>query len=274
MILAAIKLLAGILGHSFALVADAIESLTDIAASVIVWSGLRFAAREPDESHPYGHGRAESLAALTVALMICAAGIAVGVQAVREILTPHFAPAWWTLLVLILVVAVKETLFRFVRRSAAESGSPAARADAWHHRSDTITSLAAAIGISLALIGGPGYESADDWAALVAAAVIVFNGVILLVSPVNELMDRQEPALIERARTAALKVPGVALVQKVLSRRGGTWVWLDMHVWVDASMSVGEAHRVAHAVKDEVRRELPEVRDVMVHIEPAAQDPR
>lgn len=269
-VLAAIKLLAGLLGHSYALVADAIESLTDIAASVIVWSGLRFAARDPDESHPYGHGRAEAIAALAVSLMICAAGIAVGVQASREILRPHLTPAWWTLLVLAVVIATKEALFRVVDRAADEAGSPASRADAWHHRSDAITSLAAAVGITVALIGGAGYESADDWAALLASLVILFNGVVLMVGPVNELMDRQEPALTERARVIASGVPGVQLVQKVYSRRTGMSVWLDMHVWVRGDMPVRDAHVIAHSVKDAIRSAMPEVRDVLVHIEPGA----
>ncbi|MBL8745987.1 MAG: cation transporter [Phycisphaerae bacterium] len=272
--LAATKLIAGLLGHSYALVADAIESLTDIAASVIVWSGLRYAARDPDESHPYGHGRAEALAALAVSLMICAAGIAVGIQAFREILRPHLTPAWWTLLVLALVILVKEVLFRAVRRAADDSGSPAARADAWHHRSDAITSVAAALGITIALVGGPGYESADDWAALLASLVIIFNGVVLLVGPINELMDRQEPALIRNAHDIALGVEGVQLVEKVRSRRTGMSVWLDMHVWVAGDLPVRDAHLIAHAVKDAIRSTIPEVRDVLVHIEPTPDERR
>jgi cation diffusion facilitator family transporter len=272
MALAAVKLLSGMLGHSYALIADAVESMTDIAASVIVWSGLRFAAREPDASLPYGHGKAEALAALAVSLMICAAGVGVSVQAFREILRPHSTPAWWTLLVLALVVVTKWLLARLVGRTADGSGSAALRADAWHHLSDAITSLAAAIGISIALLGGPGYESADDWAALLAAAVILFNGVTLLIGPVNELMDRQEPAVIERARAVAAGVPGVEQVQKVFSRRTGIMIWLDMHVWVKGNLTVRDSHRIAHAVKDTVRGEIPEVRDVLVHIEPASEN--
>ncbi len=267
--LAAVKLVAGLVGHSYALVADAVESMTDIAASVIVWSGLRVGAREPDESHPYGHGKAEALAALAVSLLICAAGIGVALEAAREILRPHEGPAWWTLLVLALVVVLKWILARVVARSADRTGSVALRADAWHHLSDALTSLAAALGIAVALLGGAGYEAADDWAALLAAGVILLNGVRLLVAPVNELMDRQEPALIERARRTASAVPGVERVEKVFSRRSGMMVWLDMHVWVAAEMPVREAHAIAHAVKDAVRADMPEVRDVLVHIEPA-----
>lgn len=270
-ILAVTKLIAGLLGHSYALVADSVESVTDIAASVVVWGGLRYAAREPDAEHPYGHGRAESLAAAAVALMILAAGIGVGVQAVRELLRPQAVPEWWTLLVLGVVIVVKEALFRVVSRAATESGSPASRADAWHHRSDAITSLAACIGVGIAVAAGPGFERADDWAALFAALIIVLNGVLVLAAPVNELMDRQEPMLLDRAGRIAADVPGVDLVQRVRSRRTGNGVWLDMHIWVNGAMPVREAHAVSHAVKDAIRAQLPDVRDVLIHIEPTSE---
>ncbi len=268
--LSAFKLAAGVFGQSFALVADALESLLDVVASAIVWGGLRWSAREPDEQHPYGHGRAESLAALAVAGFVLVAGIGIGVQAVREILSPQTSPKAWTLAVLVVVVVVKEVLYRVVRRSAQESGSSAVHADAWHHRSDAMTSLAAAIGISISVFGGPGYEAAEDWAALVASAVIIVNAALLGIGPMNELMDRQDPATIARARAAAETVAGVRRVQKVFTRKLGTGYWVDMHVWVDPTMNVRDAHRVAHAVKDAVRLHERRVIDVLVHVEPDA----
>lgn len=269
-LLSVFKLAAGILGQSYALVADAMESLLDVAASAVVWGGLRWSAREPDEQHPYGHGRAESLAALAVAGFVLVAGVGIGVQAVREILTPQTAPQAWTLAVLFVVVAVKEVLYRVVRRSARESGSSAVHADAWHHRSDALTSLAAATGISISIFAGPGYEAAEDWAALVASAVIVVNAVLLGVGPMNELMDRQDPETIRRSRVAAETVADVRRVQKVFTRKLGAGYWVDMHVWVDPGMNIRDAHRVAHAVKDAVRSRDRRVLDVMVHIEPDA----
>jgi cation diffusion facilitator family transporter len=179
-LLAVVKIVAGVLGHSHALVADGIESCADVFSSLVVWKALRVSRKPPDEDHPYGHGKAESLAGiLVVAALLGAAGI-IGVQSVREIITPHRGPESFTLAVLILVVVVKEGLFRYISRAGNALGSTALKGDAWHHRSDAVTSLAAFVGISIALVGGEGYETADDWAALVACVVIAWNGLSLL----------------------------------------------------------------------------------------------
>ena len=175
-VLAIVKIVTGIVGNSYALIADGIESTTDIVSSLVVWTGLKISSLPADEDHPYGHGKAESIAGMVVALALLAAAVFIAIQSVREIITPHHAPAWFTLLVLALVIGTKETLYRFVFKVGDELTSTAVKGDAWHHRSDAITSAAAFIGISIALIGGKGYESADDWAALLACAVILFNG--------------------------------------------------------------------------------------------------
>lgn len=275
-LLAGLKLLAGLIGHSYALIADAIESIADIAGSVIIWGGLHVSSKPASERHPYGYGKAEALAALAVGLIVLGAGIAIGVEAVREIITPHHTPAWWTLLVLVVVVTVKEILFRVVRRAALESDSSAVETDAWHHRADAITSLAALVGISIALIGRwqtgtDRWAPADDWAALLAAGVVIFNAVRLMTPPVRELLDVQNQAVVARAAATAARVPGVIRVQKTFARKSGTRHWIDMHVWVQGDMPVREAHTLAHAVKDAVRADLPDVEDVLIHIEPAAE---
>src|SRR5690606_35991111 len=202
---------------------------TDIVASLITSAGLRYAARPPDEEHPYGHGRAESIAALVVSAMLFAAGVVIAVQAVREIRSPGPGPAPFTLWVLIAGVASKEGVYRRMRRVARDTGSPAVAADAWHHRADAVTSAAAAIGISVALIGGEGYESADDWAALAAAGIVLFNAAALLLSAWHDLMDRPSPALLARVRAAAERVPGVAGVEKLHARRRGGAALRHLH---------------------------------------------
>lgn len=270
-LLAIIKLIAGIVGHSYALVADAIESITDIVGSLIIWGGLRVASRPSNDKHPYGYGKAESLAAFLVALMIFAAGVFIAIEAVREIVTPHHAPAPFTLAVLIAVIITKEVMFRVVRRSARASGSTALEVDSWHHRADALTSLAAFLGITIALVGGPGYEPADDWAALVASCVIFYNAISLMISPVRELLDAQSGEIGERACRIASSIPGIVNVQKASARKAGREYWLDMHARVDPAMTVKDAHTLSHAVKDEIRLQIPQVRDVLIHIEPAAQ---
>jgi cation diffusion facilitator family transporter len=268
-LLAAVKLVAGVLGNSYALVADAVESIADIFSSAIVWGGLRIASREADDEYPWGYGKAESLAAAVVSLLLCGAAVGIAIEAVREIRTPHHAPAPFTLGVLVGVVLIKETLFRRIFRVGDATGSPAVKADAWHHRSDAITSLAAFVGISIAVWKGPGWESADDWAALVAAAVIAVNGVNLLRPAVHDLMDRApHPDLFSQVELAALAVPDVSSVEKLRIRRAGTSVYVDLHVQADPGMPLQEAHVVSGKVKSAIRAAVPSVAGVLVHMEP------
>ncbi len=266
--LAITKLLAGLLGNSYALIADAVESMADIFGSFVVWGGLRISALPRDETHPYGHGKAEPIAAFIVSLMLFGAGVGIAIEAIQEVIKPHHAPKPFTLAVLIGVVLVKEGLFRFVHGVAQEGGSGAVMADAWHHRSDAITSAAAFIGISIALIGGPGYEAADDWAAMFASGVILFNAWRLIQSPLHELMDREPTELVSYVRTLAAKVTGVQGVEKVFARKVGTHYWVDMHVEVDPEMSVLHAHAIAHEVKERIREAVPAVIEVLIHVEP------
>jgi len=269
-VLATTKLLAGIVGHSHALVADAVESLADVFSSVIVWRGLVVASVPADEDHPYGHGKAEPLAAALVASMLLLAAGWIVIQAVREIAVPHTAPAAFTLVVLLVAVAIKEGLFRFVLREAVSVESSAVQADAWHHRSDAITSLAAAIGISVALVGGSRYASADEVAAIAAAGIIAWNGWRLLGPALDELMDTApKRALVDQIRQIAGAVSGVERVEKCLVRKMGYHYFVEMHVEVDPQMTVERSHQIAHEVKDEIRQQIPAVSDVLVHIEPA-----
>jgi cation diffusion facilitator family transporter len=269
-LLAAGKMAAGFLGQSHALVADGVESLADLFSSLIVWRGLVIAAAPADEDHPYGHGKAEPLAAAMVATMLLLAALWIAVNSVREILRPHAAPAPWTLAVLVIVVLVKETLFRHVFHEAASVESNAVKGDAWHHRSDAITSLFAGIGIAVALVGGPGYEAADDVAALLASGVIAWNGWRLLREAFGELMDTApDLALTQEVRRLAAGVPDVRGVEKCRLRKMGWHLYVDIHVEVDGRLTVERAHAIAHQVKDHLREQLPKIRDVLVHIEPA-----
>lgn len=269
-VLAASKIATGLLGNSYALIADGIESILDIFGSLVIWFGLSVASAPPDANHPYGHGKAESVAAMVVAFMVMAAALALAVESVREIVTPHHAPAPFTLIVLVVVVATKELLFRTVMRASQEIGSAAVHADAWHHRSDAITSIAAFIGISIALLGGPGWEPADDWAALFACGLIGFNGWNLLRPALAEAMDAAPPRELEESiRAVALSVPGVQSLDQCRVRKMGLELWVDIHIEVDGTISVRAGHGIAHAVKDAIRGANPSVADVLVHVEPA-----
>ncbi len=263
------KIACGIFGHSYALIADGIESTLDVFGSLLVWAGLRFAALPPDDTHPYGHGKAETLAAIAVGGVLILTSLLLAVESVREIFKPHHAPAPFTLVVLLLVIVIKEFLFRKVLDHGTELGSIALESDAWHHRSDAITSAAAFLGISWALIGGEGYESADDYAALVACGVIAFNGVRILGPAINEAMDTApSPHIAAGVRAAASNVDGVEGVEKCRVRKMGVEFYVDLHVLVAGDISVRDGHTIAHEVKDAVREMMPQVADVLVHIEP------
>jgi len=268
-VLATIKLLGGIVGNSYALIADAVESMTDIFSSFVVWRGLSVAVQPPDEEHPYGHGKAEPLAASFVSLMLLAASAGIAIESARGIFQPPHTPKSFTIWILLGVVVVKESLFRLVFKVGEELTSTAVRSDAWHHRSDAITSAAAAIGISISIWGGKGYELADNYAALFASCVIAFNGIRLLKPAINELMDAQPSEDLQKEILGlARHCEGVLAVEKVLARKAGLSYLVDMHIEVDKGMTVEQAHDIAHLVKDRIREEIPKVVEVLIHVEP------
>lgn len=273
--LAGVKLVAGLVGHSYALVADAIESSADVLSSLIVWGGLHVASQPADENHPFGHGKAEPLAGTAVGLMLLGGAAAVAIEAIDQIRTPHEAPAPWTLAVLVAVVFTKWMFSRRVHAVGADIGSTAVRADAGHHLSDAITSGAAFIGISVALAGerwwgGPTrWEGADDWAALLASFVIAYNGFAMLRPSLDELMDvAPGPEVVGPVRRAAETVPGVRAVEKLHVRKVGLGYRVIIHVQADPLMPLRDAHSLGGAVKAAIRQQLPSVQAVLVHMEP------
>jgi cation diffusion facilitator family transporter len=269
-VLGAVKVTSGVVGHSYALVADGVESLLDIVSSLAVWGGLKISATDPNKRFPYGYGKAEALVGVLIAaiLLLTAAGLAV--QSVREILEPHRTPAPWTLAVVAAVVATKELLYRCMVRTGAEIDSRAVQSDAWHHRSDALTSLAAAVGIGVALWGGKGYESADAWAALAACGLIAFTGVRLARGALAEVLDAApSDEVLERIRAVADAVDGVAAIEKCRARKSGLGWLVDIHVEVDGDLAVREGHRLAHEVQEALLAADLGVLDALVHIEPA-----
>lgn len=268
-LLAVTKLVAGILGNAYALVADAVESTSDILSSLIVLLGLQISAREPNEAYPFGYGRAETLAAAVVALMLVGTAIGISIEAIREIQTPHHAPAAWTLGVLVVVIIIKWVVSRQVNSAGKELGSQSLQADAWHHLSDAITSAAAFIGISLAVVMGPGWEAADDWAALAASVVILVNGLLLLLGAFRDLMDRApQTDVVNQVRQVAGQVPGVLAVEKLFARRTGMNYFIEIHVQAAPQTPLQEAHAIGGRVKAEIRHHVRAVTGVVIHLEP------
>jgi cation diffusion facilitator family transporter len=267
--LALIKGLAGFFGNSYALVADAIESTTDIFASFLVLFGIKYSNRPADENHPYGHGRAEPLITFLVVGFLITSATIIAYESILNIGTPHDLPKSWTLIVLALIILWKEYSFQKVMKKSIITNSSSLKADAWHHRSDAITSVAAFIGISIALILGKGYESADDWAALLASFFILYNSYMIFRPALGEIMDEHRyDDLVENIRKESLKVDGIIGTEKCFIRKAGMKYHVDLHAIVDAKISVKEGHDLAHKLKDTLRSKILELGHVLIHIEP------
>ena len=263
------KLAAGVLGHSYALIADACESFADVMGSCVTLYGLKKAAEPADTEHPAGHGRAETLASAVTALALVGVGGLIFWQAALSLNEPRSAPSPLTLLVLVPVILVKEWMFKWMRARGKKIGSLAVVADAWHQRSDVVTSVAALTGIIVAWIGGPAWSHADSWAAIAASLWLAGTGLWLLGPTLHELMEGSvDPALLEFIQETSGDCPGIKGVDKVWVRKLGMRLMVDLHIEVDPDISVQEGHRLSHEVKAKLQRELPQVRDVMVHVEP------
>ena len=271
--LAIIKGLAGYFGNSYALIADAIESTTDVFSSVLVWFGLKYSSKAVDSDHPYGHGRAEPLITFIVVGFLITSATIIAYESIQHISTPHVLPESWTLIVLGAIIAWKEISYRMVIKKSIETNSSSLKADAWHHRSDAITSVAAFIGISIALFFGQGYEEADDWAALFASGFILYNSYRIFRPALGEIMDENlYDDVVENVRKVASDVEGIRGTEKCYIRKAGMKYHVDLHALVDANITVRAGHDLSHKLKDTLRREIPQLGQVLIHIEPNEQN--
>ena len=267
--LALTKGLAGIFGNSYALIADAIESTTDVFSSVLVLFGIKYSTKPADENHPYGHGKAEALVTFAVVGFLLISATIIAYESILNIQTPHETPEKFTLVVLAVIVIIKELFFRFVSKKSHETNSGSLKADAWHHRSDAVTSLMAFIGIAIAIYFGPGYETADDWAALLASGFIIYNAYLIFRPALGEILDEHlYEDLIINIRAIAKNVPGVVDTEKCYIRKTGMTYFVDLHAIVSGSITVSEGHAIAHNLKDTIQQQLPEIADVLIHVEP------
>lgn len=268
-LLAIIKGLAGFFGNSYALIADAIESTTDIFSSFLVLFGIKYSNRPADDNHPYGHGRAEPLITFLVVGFLITSATIIAYESILNIRAPHNLPKPWTLIILFFIIIWKEISFRLVMKKSEETNSSSLKADAWHHRSDAITSVAAFIGISIALLLGKGYESADDWAALFASGFILYNSYLIFRPALGEIMDEHlYDDLILDIRQVSHKVDGLIDTEKCFIRKAGMKYHVDLHAIVNANISVKEGHDIAHKLKDTLREQIPQLGHVLIHIEP------
>ncbi len=267
--LALIKWITGIFGNSYALIADAIESTSDILASILVLIGLKYTNRPADANHPYGHGRAEPLFTFIVVAFLVTSAAVIAYESIQNILVPDGPPKTFTLIILGVIIIWKEISFQFVLKKSKQTKSSSLKADAWHHRSDAITSVAAFVGISISILFGKGFESADDWAALFASGFILYNSYLIFRPALSEIMDEHlYDDMIADIRHIAADVEGILGTEKCFIRKSGMKYHVDLHAIVDGNSSIREGHRLAHLLEDTLREKLPEISHVIIHIEP------
>ncbi|MEY3592099.1 MAG: hypothetical protein RLZZ38_1068 [Bacteroidota bacterium] len=271
-LLAIIKGLGGIIGHSDALIADAIESCADIFSSFLVLFGLHYAHKPADDDHPYGHGKAEPLITFAVVGFLLISATIIAVESIRNLNEPQEQPAFFTLYILGAIIIIKELSYRYVYRKGVLTNSSSLKADAWHHRSDAISSLIAFLGITSTFLFGKGFEKADDWAALIAAFFIVYNAYRIFRPALGEIMDEHtHHELIHEIRTASKEVNGVIDIEKCWARKNGMTYVVDLHLEIDGNLSVTEGHGISHDLKDHLMETFPYITEVLIHIEPAPQ---
>jgi cation diffusion facilitator family transporter len=269
LLLAIIKFISGIIGHSYALIADAIESTSDVLSSTIVLLGLKYSSKPPDANHPYGHGRIEPLITFLVVIFLTVSATVISYQSILNIITPDKVPNAWTLIVLGVIIAWKEISFRFVSKRSKMTNSSALKADAWHHRSDALTSITAFIGILISVVFGDGFQTADDWAALVAGVIIIYNAYKIFRPALGELMDEHlHDDLVHTIRYLSNNVEGIVTTEKCFVRKTGMYYQVDLHAIVDANISVREGHSISHRLKEKIQKELPSINSIHIHIEP------
>jgi cation diffusion facilitator family transporter len=270
--LALFKGLSGFFGNSYALIADAIESTADIFSSLLVFWGIKYVHRPADDNHPYGHGRAEPLITFVVVGFLITSATIIAYESIQNIRTPHELPKPWTLIVLLIIIAWKEFSFRKVMHRAVETGSSSLKADAWHHRSDAITSVAAFIGIAVALALGKGYEAADDWAALFASGFILYNSYLIFRPALGEIMDENlYDDLQKQIKLIAVTVPGIIGTEKCWIRKAGMSYHVELHAIVDGNIPVRTGHELAHRLQDKLKQEIPQLGHILIHVEPGKQ---
>lgn len=267
--LALCKGVAGYFGNSYALIADAIESTTDVFSSLLVLLGLKYSSRPADDNHPYGHGKAEALVTFAVVGFLVISATVIAYESIDHIRTPHKTPEKFTLIVLAAIVIIKEIFYRIVSKKSDQTNSSSLKADAWHHRSDAITSALAFVGISIAIFMGPGYETADDWAALLASGIIVYNSWLIFRPALGEILDEHlYDGMIAKIREIAQTVEGVIDTEKCHVRKTGMTYFVDLHLTVNGQLTVSEGHEIAHRLKDTLQLHIPEIADVLIHVEP------
>ena len=268
-ILTLLKLAAGLLAHSGAMISDAVHSASDIFSGLIVLLGVKISTKEPDEQHPYGHERYECVAALLLSGILAVVGGAIGIGAVKDIISGKTAeiPGLLALIAAVVSIAVKESLFWYTRGYAKKYRSTALHAEAWHQRSDALSSIGALIGIAGARMGVPVMEPI---ASLIIALFILRVAIRIFKEAIDQMVAHSCNEEAEEAfLTTALEQPGLMGVELLRMRMFGNRVYVDLEIAADPNLTLAAAHEIAEDVHDAIEKTFPEVKHIMVHVNPA-----
>ncbi len=269
-VLTIITWIAGVLGNSNAIIANAIESTNDIIASSVVFFGLKYSQKPANEDYPYGRGRIEPIITFIVVLIMILSAVFIVLGAIHNMNTPHALPKKWTLIFVTAFLVWKECCYRLVYKKSKQLNSSALLAEAWHHRSDALTSIATLAGISLALFLGAEYAYLDDVAAIVASIFIVYNAFKIFRPAWGEIMDKNSHEKFKlMIYEDAQLIPDIIQIEKCHVRKVGIYYYIDMHLEVDGKMPVRRGHAISHEFKDLLMDKHHEIGDVLIHIEPA-----
>ncbi len=266
-----IKILAGILGKSYSLVSDGLHSLSDITSSLAVLFGMIVAAKPKDKRHPYGHGKAESITSLTMAVMLIIFGLMLGYKVIFSYFRSaiFIEPASYTLWIAVFSVVAKETMYRYKICLGKRIKSTSLIADAWHHRSDAFSSAVVVIALVLTIYGGERWAFMDRLGALIVSVMILYIGIKIYLRASSELMDESVDLEIKReVKKLASTIKEVKYIETLLVRKAGLDFLVDIHIEVDANLNVLESHGIAKLVKSKILQEMPRVKSVLVHVEP------
>ncbi len=270
--LAAFKLAAGIFGKSGAMVSDAVHSLSDIVATLVAYIGVRLSKQEEDANHPYGHERLECVASLILSLILAGTGAGIGYAGIRKIFfaaEPLEVPTLLPLIAAVVSIAVKEGMFRYTMHYAKLMDSSAFKADAWHHRSDALSSVGSLIGIFMARIGFP---VMDPVASLLICALILKVALDIFKDSISKMLDTSSGKKTEQAiRSFVEGQPDVVRVDLLHTRQFGNRIYVDLEIAVKRDISLVEAHDIAERVHRNVEKEFPKIKHVMIHVNPAKE---
>ncbi len=272
LLLSIVKFIAGFVGNSQAMISDAVHSASDVVSTIAVIFGVNMSAKKSDDDHPYGHERIESIFSIILAMMLFITGLGIGISAVKTIISGSEIeiPGKIALVTAVLSIAVKEWMYHYTKRTAKKINSSSMLADAWHHRSDALSSVGSLVGVGGAILGFP---ICEPIASIVICVFIAKAAIDIFLDAVNRLVDRAcTEEETEKIRQCIMEIEGVGRIDKLMTRRFGSKIYVDLEIAEDGDMTLCEAHKIAERVHDNIEKKIENIKHCMIHVNPMQCD--